>query len=432
MSKKKKIIIASVVVLVLVTVGIMFALYYGDDKNRDKESPKDPASSDTEHLKDVKLADMELEIGSEVPDIKSFIQEEYAEGSIEITKDDNVITDEVFNDLGDYQVKIVLDGKNYTSHIKIVDKTAPVLELKEVKLKESDKYAVKDFIESCTDNSKKECILEFAKEEMGTFKSAGSYDISIIAKDESDNTVEKTTKLVLEKKSTGTSTPNKDQTKPDNTNNTKPDTNSNTTTTKKFVKSDTESKATTTEKYGVQITTTKYTTYNYYSDGSKTEVSSYSRNKYDQSRYHATTAELLAEASKNASTYASQVKEVFKYVNELRAKEGKEPLVLDATLTKAAMVRSLEMAYSGKFSHTRPNGSSCFTIDDEMNYSGFIAGENIAAGQRTPQSVFNSWNHSQGHHDNMVGSNFKKIGIGLAIVPGTQYDYYWTQLFATN
>ena len=55
------------------------------------------------------------------------------------------------------------------------------------------------------------------------------------------------------------------------------------------------------------------------------------------------------------------------------------------------------------------------------------AGENIAAGQRTPEEVMNSWMNSSGHRANILNKNFDTIGIGF--YEGGSYGTYWTQLF---
>lgn len=55
------------------------------------------------------------------------------------------------------------------------------------------------------------------------------------------------------------------------------------------------------------------------------------------------------------------------------------------------------------------------------------AGENIAAGQQTPQDVMNSWMNSPGHRSNILNPNYTTIGVGFA--KGGAYGTYWTQQF---
>ena len=84
------------------------------------------------------------------------------------------------------------------------------------------------------------------------------------------------------------------------------------------------------------------------------------------------------------------------------------------------------MAWSDTFSHTRPNGSSCFSVVDELGIGYYAIGENIASGYYDAASVSNGWKNSPGHYRNMISTNFGKIGIGVANVNGR---IYWTQIF---
>lgn len=125
-----------------------------------------------------------------------------------------------------------------------------------------------------------------------------------------------------------------------------------------------------------------------------------------------------------AVQYAQQVA---KLVNEKRAANGLSPLKLSDELCNAANVRAKEIQTT--FSHTRPNGTSCFTAVKEQGISYTYAAENIAYGQKTPQAVMNSWMNSSGHRANILSSKAEYIGVGVAYKNGT---YYWTQFFASG
>lgn len=119
------------------------------------------------------------------------------------------------------------------------------------------------------------------------------------------------------------------------------------------------------------------------------------------------------------------VDEVIRLVNQQRASNGLAALTSDSTLNSAASKRAVETVSS--FSHTRPNGTSCFTVLDEFNYSYRSAGENIAMGQPSPEAVVTAWMNSEGHRANILGS-FTKIGVGCHSNGGT---LYWAQVFAS-
>lgn len=116
--------------------------------------------------------------------------------------------------------------------------------------------------------------------------------------------------------------------------------------------------------------------------------------------------------------------EVVRLVNAERAKNGLGALKVDSRVQQAAQVRAKEQAQL--FSHTRPNGSSCFTALAEAGVSYRGAGENIAYGQPNPSVVMNAWMNSEGHRANILNANFTTIGVGYTVINGTAY---WAQMF---
>ncbi|MDR0992102.1 MAG: CAP domain-containing protein [Ruminococcus sp.] len=135
-----------------------------------------------------------------------------------------------------------------------------------------------------------------------------------------------------------------------------------------------------------------------------------------------------------ADQTADQTAVMTELVNELRGGVGAADLTLDPKLCEAADIRAKEIAQS--FSHTRPNGQSCFTVfaDAGINISSYRTyGENIAAGSgnnyKTADGPFASWKNSSGHYANMVSRDFTLIGIG-SYSDGKMT--YWVQLFAAE
>ncbi len=124
------------------------------------------------------------------------------------------------------------------------------------------------------------------------------------------------------------------------------------------------------------------------------------------------------------STTSSYATQVLKLVNAERAKAGLSALTTNTTLTSAANVRAKET--KTLFSHTRPDGSSCFTALTQAGVNYKTAGENIAYGQKTPAEVVKAWMESPGHRANIMNANFHKVGIGVYQTGGV---IYWSQLF---
>ncbi len=120
--------------------------------------------------------------------------------------------------------------------------------------------------------------------------------------------------------------------------------------------------------------------------------------------------------------------EVLRLVNVERKKAGLSEFTTTEALNKAANDRAKEL--TKHFGHDRPDGRSCFTVLDEYNIPSGWAGENIAAGQKTPEEVVDDWMNSKGHRENILNPNFKKMGVGYYKKDGG-YKHYWVQLFTS-
>ena len=119
------------------------------------------------------------------------------------------------------------------------------------------------------------------------------------------------------------------------------------------------------------------------------------------------------------------VNKVVQSVNHERTVAGLNTLVLDKDLTERAMIRAAEIY--DLFSHTRPDGTPCFTVLNGLYYS--LAAENIAEGQTTAFNVMEAWMNSTGHRANILNKDVKAIGVGHINVNGRNY---WVQLFSDN
>ena len=116
--------------------------------------------------------------------------------------------------------------------------------------------------------------------------------------------------------------------------------------------------------------------------------------------------------------------EVLRLVNIERLRYGLSPLSFDNSAVDVAHVRAKEIVHN--FSHTRPDGSSCFTAAQEAGVSYRYAGENIAYGYPTPEQVVDGWMKSERHRKNILSASFKRIGIGCYESKGV---LYWSQFF---
>ena len=115
---------------------------------------------------------------------------------------------------------------------------------------------------------------------------------------------------------------------------------------------------------------------------------------------------------------ATAKQDIVDRTNAIRREQGISALTVNAKLMQAAQVRADEMAASGIYSHTRPDGRKSNTVTDSR-----YTGENIHSiselyleqQQKTlSEAVVNLWSNSKAHTDNMTSSRYGEIGVGLA------------------
>ena len=111
--------------------------------------------------------------------------------------------------------------------------------------------------------------------------------------------------------------------------------------------------------------------------------------------------------------------------NQERAKPeiSADPLEWNYQLQATAELRARELAT--KFSHTRPDGTQCFTAWPS-SLSGYANAENIAYGYTSSITAHKGWVNSPGHYANMTSTNFKSMAAASYSTP---YGTYWVECF---
>ena len=366
----------------------------------------------------------------------------------------DVVFSEKYDKTGYFKVTLTDGEKEYNSILCVKDTTPPVLVTKDLEIETKTDFNESLLVESCTDNSGKGCV--FSIKDAPDFSKPGEYNVILVATDESGNSTEAPVKItVKQKEETSAETPAETE-KPSSGSTSKPSSgstskpSSGTTSSNKpssgsssssgsassgssagkatFVKHDVEIITEETKyNYGMKVVTTTRTEFDLYSDGSRKNVKKLVSNQNDYSGFKATAAEMLPEAVRNAKTYSAEVKAVLDGTNKIRSENGAAALQLDENLTKAAMLRAVEMAYSGTFFHTRPDGSSFETVFRDIGYTSYwTCGENIALGESTAAGVVADWKNSKGHFSNMINKDFTKLGVGVIKVAN---GWWWVQLF---
>ena len=105
--------------------------------------------------------------------------------------------------------------------------------------------------------------------------------------------------------------------------------------------------------------------------------------------------------------------------NEQRKANGLKELILDRKLTDAAEYKARDMVNNG-LSHQGSYGT-LGSLLSMHNVTYTIAGENIAMGHQSPEDVVQAWMNSEGHRENILNANYRRIGIGYVKANGTTY-----------
>ena len=115
---------------------------------------------------------------------------------------------------------------------------------------------------------------------------------------------------------------------------------------------------------------------------------------------------------------AAAKQDIVDRTNALRRAKGIAALSVNDKLMQAAQVRADEMAASGVYSHTRPDGHKSNTVTDSK-----YTGENLhniselyleQQHKTLSEAVVELWSNSKAHADNMTSSRYGEIGVGLA------------------
>lgn len=106
--------------------------------------------------------------------------------------------------------------------------------------------------------------------------------------------------------------------------------------------------------------------------------------------------------------------EIFRLINEERAKNGVSPLSWDENLYAGTKVRATEVATN--YSHIRPDGTKYYTALDGMyTYVGenFLRAVINCVSTDPAGMMMEAWINSDGHHRNMLDSGYGHAAIAI-------------------
>ena len=330
----------------------------------------------------------------------------YYDGDTEVALSDIAVTISGVNYLkgtGTYRVELVGTKETLKTNLQVNDTQKPTVVLKTISTPYATEYNPKDFVNQYDDNSREYSYTVNIKDETKkVIKEAGQHSVLIEVCDTSNNcTEQRGTIIVGDKSSALVGTEEK----------------------KIVIKSEEI-------KYGVKKTSFVMAKFNVFVDGSTEELSrGTDQVEIDQSGYNGTVKSMNEEMLENYDSYVNARTTILNKTNEYRKAKGLEALVLDESLSKVAMLRAMEIAYSGNATHTRPNGSEWTTMWTEYGAKEQYTrmAENIAGEYETDLEACEGWHNSKSHNAIMLEPTFKKIGIGKYSFNGKTY---WVQHFA--
>jgi Cysteine-rich secretory protein family len=118
--------------------------------------------------------------------------------------------------------------------------------------------------------------------------------------------------------------------------------------------------------------------------------------------------------------------DVVQMISQYRAEHGLSTVKTDRELTAIAERQAQAMAASGIMDHSV---AGSFTSRISGAHLG-MAGENIAAGNKTWAETLRSWQNSPGHNANLLMANADSIGVAVARNEQTRYKTFWAMVIA--
>ena len=130
-----------------------------------------------------------------------------------------------------------------------------------------------------------------------------------------------------------------------------------------------------------------------------------------------------AEFKRSQGTVASYATDVsdsglLEETNEMRTREGLQPLTFDNALDQSAQAKADDMKKRDYWSHATPDGQQPWEFIS--NYSYAKAAENLAYGFNSSHTTVAGWMNSQAHRANIMDADLQDVGFGIVNVPDYQ------------
>lgn len=122
---------------------------------------------------------------------------------------------------------------------------------------------------------------------------------------------------------------------------------------------------------------------------------------------------LLVLAVGAGQAQADPATRLLEAINDARSEAGLTALTREPRLSEAAARHAGAMAREGFFAHTAPDGTDLADRIESVGYPYRFAGENLAAGYRTPGAVVAAWLNSPGHRQTLLDARATEAGTAF-------------------
>ncbi|MBN2740711.1 MAG: CAP domain-containing protein [Rhodobacteraceae bacterium] len=117
---------------------------------------------------------------------------------------------------------------------------------------------------------------------------------------------------------------------------------------------------------------------------------------------------------------------VLESINSLRSARGAAPLVLNASLTTAALAHSKDMAAQNRPWHWGSDGSSPLSRAQRAGYTGTVLGENISETYETEMETLSAWMNVPDTRDVILNPAATQMGFSWYQEPSGKI--WWTMV----
>ncbi len=141
--------------------------------------------------------------------------------------------------------------------------------------------------------------------------------------------------------------------------------------------------------------------------------------------------EAAASTSKQAELdLSAEERQFIKEINDYRKENGLKALKVSIMLSEASDMMAKDMQANPSLINHDHKDSENRSPADRANLAGYTwaVGENLAAGYKTAEKVFEAWKNSAEHKSNMLNANYEVMGIARR-VSDTDYKWYWVNMF---